>query len=465
MNMDGRSPSTKSAALRPVTISHARVIRLALPMTLAHLSTPLLGFADAAIIGRLGEAYLLGAIAAAAVVFDFVFWAFGFLRLGTAGLTAQAVGKGDETEQRATLARALLVACAIGFLLILLQAPIAWIGFGAMEASPAVTAAARAYFDIRIWSAPFTLANYAVLGALTGRARTDVALALQVFINFFNIALNIGLVYGLSLGVQGSAAGTLIAEALGAFAGLIILQRFYPHLWCVDPMHLFDKARLLHMFTVNRDIMIRSAALIFGFAFFTAQGARGGDVTLAANAILMNLFLVTAYFLDGFATAAEQMCGQSVGARDAPGFRASVRLTMIWSLVFSACVSAAALTGGGAFIDFVTTNQAVRDHARAYLVFAALTPLAGAMAFEFDGVFIGATWTRDMRNMMLLSLALYIATFFALHSLGNTGLWSALLVFLITRGLTQAMRYPALVQSTFPEAQSAAASPVRSARF
>ncbi|WP_036260954.1 MATE family efflux transporter [Methylocapsa aurea] len=448
--------------VNPVEVSHSRVIRLALPMTLAHLSTPLLGVADAAIIGRLGEAHLLGAIAAAAVIFDFIFWSFGFLRMGTAGLTAQALGAGDRAEQRATFLRALIIGFCIGIGLICLQAAIAGAAFAALDASPEVTHAARLYFDVRIWSAPFVLVNYAVLGAITGRGRTDVALALQVGINLVNIAFNLAFVYGLGLGVQGSAAGTLLAEALGALAGFLVVRRIYGDLFPIDRGLIFEHEKLARMFAVNGDIMIRTMALLFAFAFFTAQGAKGGDATLAANAILLNLFLVAAYFLDGFATAAEQMCGQSFGARDGAGFAKAVRLTAFWCLAFSAAVSLAALAGGGAFIDFLTTSPEVRALAREYLLFAALTPLAGALAFEFDGVFIGATWTRDMRNMMLVSLALYIGGFFLLRPFGNAGLWSALLIFLLARGLTQAWRYRMLSAAAFPLAQSPAPEPIAS---
>jgi MATE family multidrug resistance protein len=447
---------------RRVEVSHARVVRLALPMTLAHLSTPLLGIADATVIGRLGQAHLLGAIAAAAIIFDFLFWGFGFLRMGTAGLTAQAYGRGDNAEQRATLVRSLILAGAIGLCLIALQIPIAGLGFAALDASPEVTHAAKLYFDIRIWSAPFVLVNYALTGAITGRGRTDMALLLQVFINLVNIALNVSFVYGLSLGVRGSALGTLIAESLGVLAGLILMRQLEGNFFAVSTAQLFDRAKFSAMLGINRDIMIRTTALMFAFAFFTAQGARGGDITLAANAVLMNLFLSTAFFLDGFATAAEQMCGQSIGASDGKGFRATVRLTSLWCLVFAACVSLAALAGGHAFIDLLTTNEAIRTFARDYLGFAALTPLAGALAFEFDGVFIGATWTRDMRNLMLLALSAYLMSFYALRGFGNAGLWSALLIFLLTRGLTQLWRYRKLVISTFPAAQSAAATPIAS---
>lgn len=434
---------------RRVDVTHAAVIRLALPMTLAHMSTPLLGFVDAAVIGRLGQPALLGAIAAAAVIFDFVFWALGFLRLGTAGITAQAVGAGDVAEERATLLRSLLLALALAALVLALQKPIAAIAFAALDATPAVTAAARAYYDIRIWSAPFALVNYVVLGAVIGRGRTDIGLMLQVLINLGNIALNVALVAGFGLGVRGSAFGTLSAEGIGAAVGLVVVARLHGR-FAIDWAGLRDAAALRRMLGVNRDIMIRSASLIFAFAFFTAQGARGGDVVLAANAVLMNLFLISAYFLDGFATAAEQLCGQSVGAGDGAGFRRAVAITSLWCVAFSAAVTVLAIVGGGAFIDIVSTSPAVRAAARADLVFAALTPLCGAMAFEFDGVFIGATWTRDMRNLMLAALAIYFGLFFALRPLGNAGLWTALLGFLVARGALQGWRYRVLVAATFP---------------
>jgi multidrug resistance protein, MATE family len=453
-----------SARINPPRVSHARVVRLALPMTLAHLSTPLLGIADAAIIGRLGQAHLLGAIAAAAVIFDFIFWSFGFLRMGTAGLTAQALGAGDAAEQCATLIRALIVAVCIGAAMILLQAPIAWVSFVALDASPKVTGAARLYFDIRIWSAPFVLVNYAVVGAIVGRGRTGVALVLQALMHLVNIAFNIALVYGLALGVRGSAAGTLAAELLGALAGFFVVWRMYGGLFRADDAALLlDRGKIVRMFAINRDIFIRNTALLFAFAFFTAQGARGGDIVLAGNAILINLILVAAYFLDGFGTAAEQMCGQAIGARDAHGFRAAVRITAIWSFAFAAGLAAVALVSGKPFIDFLTTEPQVRAFARDYLLFAALAPLAGALAYELDGVFVGATWTRDMRNMMVVSLALYIASFYLLRPFGNAGLWFSLLFFLLARGLTQAWRYRKLSALSFPLAQSAAAAPVASA--
>jgi multidrug resistance protein, MATE family len=343
-----------------VEVTHSAVVRLALPMTLAHLSTPLLGFVDAAVIGRLGQAHLLGAIAAAAVVFDFIFWGFGFLRMGTASLTAQSIGRGDVKEGHAVLLRALIVAIVLGLVLIVLQVPIAWIGFGLLNASVPVTEAARSYYDIRIWSAPFALANYALLGAFVGRGKTGIALRLQILINLSNMMFNVALVYGLSMGVRGSAFGTLGAESLGVIAGLLMLSAMDRSWFSVEAAALKNRARLIQMMSINRDLIIRTAALLFSYAFFTSQGARHGDVLLAANAVLMNLYLIGAYFLDGFATAAQMLCGQALGAGDGARFRQAVRVTTIWCLGFSACLSAVALLGAPALLR--RTKPCVRRH-------------------------------------------------------------------------------------------------------
>jgi MATE family multidrug resistance protein len=432
-----------------VEVSHRAVMRIALPMTLAHITTPLLGFADAAVIGRLGQAHLLGAINAGAILFDFIFWGFGFFRMATAGLTAQALGAGDPQEMRAVLMRSLFLAAALGMAIIVLQRLIATIAFAALGASPEVTEAARIYYDIRIWSAPFAFATYAILGALIGRGRTDLGLSLQIAINLVNIALNVLLVYGFGLGIFGSGLGTLIAEVAGTAAGIAVMFWLDPRFYDVPRALLFAREKLRRLTAINADIMVRTVALLFSFAYFTSLGARGGDVMLAANAILMNLFMIAAFFLDGFATAAEQMCGQSLGAHDEHGFRGIVRLTSFWCLGFSLFVALATFVGGRYFIDFISTNDAVRAYALAYLPYAALTPLLGALAFEFDGVYIGATWTREVRNLMLLALALYLAASFALRPLGNAGLWMALLLFLTARSIGQMWLYPGLVRRAF----------------
>jgi MATE family multidrug resistance protein len=433
----------------PFRVTHARVLAIAAPMTLANLTTPLLGIVGTAIIGQLGEARLLGAVAISAVVFDCIFWLFGFLRMGTVALTAQALGARDGIEQRAVLARALLLAGMIGGLILVLQWPLAEYGYRIMGASPGVTEAARTYFFVRIWCAPFTLANYAVLGWLVGIARTELALALQIIINIANIAATWLFVMVLERGVAGAALGSLVAESLGLAAGLCMAAWLNRGALRLPLATVLDRARLLRMVAVNRDIMIRTAALITAFAFFAAQGARAGDTILAANAVLHNLVLVSAYFLDGFATAAEQLCGRAVGARHEPAFRRAVRLALGWGFGFALVVAATLVLAGRPLIALMTASPEVQAAAEAFLLFAAMAPVAGVFAYAFDGIFIGATWTRDMRNLMLASLALYFVAWWALRGFGNAGLWSALLTFLAARGGLQALRYPALVRSTF----------------
>lgn len=432
-----------------VEVTHRRVLALAWPMTLSHVTTPLLGLVAATVIGRLGEAHLLGAVALGAVVFDFLFWTFGALRLATAGLTAQATGAGDLAEIDRTLARGLGVALAIGVALVGLQAPIAALAFPLVGASEAVTGALSTYFGLRIWAAPFTLMNYVILGSTLGRGRTDLGLLLQVGINLVNIALTLAFVMGLDLGVAGAALATVIAEAFGVALGFVVLGRLGSHPFRVPWAEIRDRSAILRTLAVNRDIMIRTVALLVAFTVFSAQGARGGDVTLAANAVLHNIFLIGGYFLDGFATAGETLCGQALGARSERAFRRSVTLALGWCLGFGLLVSLIFLVFGTPFIDFVSTSEEVRRQAREFLPLAAFTPFIGAVAFTFDGVFIGATWTRAMRDLMLVSLALFLAALWLLKPYGNWGLWIAMAVFLAARGLGQGFLYPRLARRTF----------------
>ena len=440
---------SSAAEVRPVDISHRRMLAIALPMTLSHVTTPLLGLVDATVIGRLGEVALLGAVALGAVIFDFLFWSFGALRMGTAGLTAQAVGAADKSEVDRTLARAIAIGAGIGVALLALQWPIGALAFQLAGASEAVTASLAVYFHIRIWAAPLTLANYAILGSLMGRGRTDLGFVLQVALNLVNVALSVLFVMGLSMGVAGAALGTVVAEGFGLVLGLWLLRRLGSRPLSVPLEEIFSASAMRRMLTVNGDIMIRTIALLLAFAIFTSLGARAGDVTLAANAVLYNMFLVGSYFLDGFATAAETLCGQAFGARNRAAFQRGVQVALIWSVGFGAAVSALLFIAGDAFIDFVTTDAEVRAYARQFLVFAALTPLCGALAFAFDGIYVGATWTRAMRNLMLAAFAAYAAMLLLGQGAGNTGLWIAFLVFLSARGIGQAALYPRLLRGEF----------------
>jgi MATE family multidrug resistance protein len=435
--------------LTAVGVTNARIFTIAGPAMLTNVTTPLLGVVATAAIGRLGDAALLGGVAMAAVAFDCLFWLFGFLRMGTVAFTAQALGASDVTEQRAVLARALLIAAIVGLILIAIQTPFATVIFDAMGGSAEVTAAARQYFLVRVWSAPFALGNYVMLGWLVGLARVRTAMALQIGINLINMALMVTLVLGLDTGITGAGLASVIAETLGFAVGIAVAWHLLGRRLDLTRAALFDRARLLRMLAVNRDIMIRTAALISAFVFFTAQGARAGDVTLAANAVLHNFTLVGAFFLDGIATAAEQICGQAYGARDRSAFNRAVGLVVIWGFVFGLAATVLFFVTGSPIIDLMTSSPQVRDTAHRFLYLAALAPVCGVMAFCFDGIYIGATWARDMRNLMLASLATYLAAWWLLQSQGNTGLWIAILIFFIARGVFQGLRYPALARVPF----------------
>jgi MATE family multidrug resistance protein len=417
----------------------------------ANLTTPLIGIVSTTAIGRLGDAALLGGVAMASVLFDCLFWLFAFLRMGTVAFTAQSLGAGETQELRAILVRGFIGAGLVGSGLVALQMPLAALLLGAMGGSDGVTRAARTYFTIRIWSAPLALANYVVLGWLIGQARARLALSVQIAINLINMAATMLLVLVFDFGIAGAAIAAVIAETAGVLIGVAIALRLLQGSLSVPRAMLFDRVRLMRMLAVNRDIMIRTAALITAFLFFTAQGARAGDLTLAANAVLNNFLLISAFFLDGLANAAEQLCGRAYGARDKDGFAGAVRLVLVWGFGFALVVTAVFALFGPVLIDMMTASADVRRIARDYLLFVILSPALAVFAFGFDGVYIGATWARDMRNLMLLSLLIFLAAWLALRSFGNAGLWTALLFNYAARGGLQALRYPALLRKSFPE--------------
>ncbi|WP_371348784.1 MATE family efflux transporter [Ancylobacter sp. IITR112] len=437
------------AAAGRVEVTSRRFLAIALPATLAQMTTPVLGLVATGAIGRLGDAVLLGAVAVGALLFDFAFWIFGSIRMGTAGLTAQALGRGERVELRAVLIRALLISAVIGLVLIAVHGPLADLAFLAMGASEGVHAAATLYFSVRILSAPFAIGNFALLGWLVGIARTDIGLGLQILIAAVNALATVLLVLWWDFGIAGAASANVLAEITGTLFGLIAAARLVGRDWHVPWRALLARTRLIETLAVNRDIMIRTALLMSVLLFFTAQGARQDDVTLAANAVLYNIVMVSTFFLDGFSTAAEQMCGQSIGARDRAGFRRAVRLVLGWGVGFAAPASALLMLGGGPLIDLLSANEQVREVGRAFLPLAALTPLLGVAAFAYDGIYAGSTWARDMRNMMMPAVALFFLAWWLTLPLGNTGLWLAYLAFMGGRGVFLALRMPGLERATF----------------
>jgi len=334
---------------------------------------------------------------------------------------------------------------------IVLQQPALTAGLWLMGGSAEVQAATTSYFTIRALSAPLALANYAFLGWFIGRGQAMTALGLQTWLNGINIALSVLFVLYLDWGVAGVAAATVVAEALTALAGAVLAARALSGRPLPTRAQVFDKARFTRMMALNGDILIRSFALITAFAFFMSRSAAQGDTVLAANAVLEKFFMVASFFLDGLATAAEQLAGRAVGARYRPAFDRSLKLSLTWGFVLAGLMSLVFFFAGPLLIHAITTAEDVRQTAIVYLAWAAATPLLGVLAFQMDGVFIGATWSRDMRNMMLVSLALYFAVYWAAFPvLGNHGLWLAFTVFLAARGVSLLAMTGRLARQTFP---------------
>lgn len=453
--------SKTDTALAPVT--HASVLAIALPIVASNVSTPLIGLVDTAVVGQLPGPHYIGAVALSSTIFTFLYWAFGFLRMGTTGLTAQADGAGDAIEVGAALGRAVLIAAVAGAGLIALQIPISWFAFMMVEGSAAVEGEAQSYFAIRIWSAPAALANYALLGWFIGLGRARIALLLQVLLNGVNTILDAWFVLGSGWGVAGVALGTLIAEFAAAAVGLAIAVRMLTRSGGRPVIaSLLAPQHLRRAIAVNADIMIRTLCLLAAFTWFMFQSAASGDVVLAANAVLMQFVSFMAYFLDGFAFAAESLVGRAIGARNRRQFDAAVRLSSLWAGAISIALGLLLMLTGGALIDALTVSPGVREEARAYLVWAALVPVLGVACYQLDGIFIGATRSVDMRNMAIVSLAVFLAAWAILHpAFGNDGLWLALLTLNVTRAVTLAARFPALVDGAFPGAR--ASRPVISA--
>ncbi|UCH49573.1 MAG: MATE family efflux transporter [Betaproteobacteria bacterium] len=436
------SPTVREA------ITHRSILAIAVPIMISNLSTPLLGVVDTGVIGQTPDASLIGAVALGALIFTFVFWAFGFLRMGTTGLTAQAYGANNAEEVRASLGRALLIAVVIGVLLILVQWPVQKLAFALLEGTEPVERLARHYYDIRIWAAPATLANYALLGWFIGLGKARIALLLQLVLNISNMLLDAWFVLGLEMGVQGVASGTVIAEYLAAAVGLVIAAqhlRKFGGRW--ESARVFEPRRIARTMAVNRDIMIRSLSLIVAFAWFIAQGAKFGEMVLAANAVLMHFVSVSAYFLDGFAFAAEALVGRAVGGASRTRLSQAARMTTWWAAGVALFASLFLALFGTTLIDVLTVEPNVRSLAREFLPWAAMTPLVGVWCFQLDGIFIGATRSADMRNAMLVALAIFLIAWYLLRPFENHGLWAALYVHYAARGLALLYYFPGLRRS------------------
>ncbi len=441
------SPQTSEST----EVTRRQVLLVAGPIILSNLSTPILGLVDTAVIGNLGDAALIGAIAVGSMVFSFLYWGFGFLRMGTTGLVAQARGARDTEEAKAAYFRAFYLGLLIGFTLMLLQYPIGKLAFSIIEGSPQVENAALTYFGIRIWAAPVSLAYLAIIGYLLGQQKSSTILVLQLILNGTNIVLDILFVVVFGWGVAGIAAATVIAEVLAFGIGMYLVHqhiREYAGSLSSPRARLMDPAALATTFSVNRDIMIRTLCLIFAFAWFTNEGAKSGDVILATNAILMQFVSFSAFFLDGYALAGESLVGSAVGARNRGLLKDTLRYITELGLATSVVVSLIFLAAGTPVVALLTNVAEVRDAADTFMIYAVMAPVISLWCYLLDGVFIGATRTAEMRNAMIVSLAAFLAAWYLLTPYGNHGLWLSLHIYFVARAVSLAVYLPAVYAQT-----------------
>ncbi|EGH00161.1 DNA-damage-inducible protein F [gamma proteobacterium IMCC2047] len=422
---------------------HKRIWLIAGPMILANLTVPILGLVDTAILGHLSHAHYLGAVALGAVIFDIMFWAFGFLRMGTTGLTAQAYGSNDLQKTRLLLWQSLLVAVSIGGVIILLQAPLFSAAFAYMSPSPEVEKWARIYCDIRIWAAPATLAHYVIYGWLLSIGKTRTVLALTIIANLINISLDYLFVMQFNMLTAGVAWGSLIAEYSLVILGLWVVRQSTRDMGNKSlQQQLLRVADYRQLFTVNRYIFIRTLCLLFTISFFYARSAQQDDITLSANAILMTLLMVFSYAQDGFANAAEVLSGRAIGARNLQTFKQINRGCALWCLYTSIFFTLSLIIFDKTIIGLLTDIDSVTQTTLNYWPWLILLPFAAAWSFLLDGIFVGATKARAMQNTMLFSsFCIFLPAWYLLTPWGNHGLWIAFLCFHAARSISMACVY------------------------
>lgn len=424
---------------------------LVLPIILSNITVPLIGAVDTAVMGHMETAAYLGAVAVGSLIFDYIYWGFGFLRLSTTGLTAQALGREDGEEVRALFARALILALLASALLWVAQSYIFQVSAYLIEASAEVEALAKTYFHVRIWSAPAALINYILIGWMLACKDTKSVLIQQVATNVANVVLDLWFVMGLGFGVEGVALATVLAQYCGLGIGLILMRRNLVKIegaWRREVIFVTEK--FIKLISMNSDLFIRTVCLLSAFAWLTAQGAKMGDVVLAANAILLQFLMFASYGLDGFAHAVEVLCGHGVGKKDRLAFQGAVRATTKAAFLTAIGLSACYFLFGDMLINLFSNLPAVLDTAKQYLIWAAVLPVIAVGAFQMDGIYLGLTQTRMLRNMMVLSLGIYIPLSLMLQSVwGNHGLWAAFTFFMGMRAITLGMTYTRVEQKVF----------------
>lgn len=435
--------------------NYKKILGLAIPIILANASAPLLGLADTTVIGQTGLAADLGAIALATLVFSFVYWGFGFLRMGTTGFIAQANGANDREEVLAVLFRSVLLGLGIGVGLIALQFFIGNLAIWLLSASSEVKSLVEEYFYIRIWGAPATLITYSLLGALIGMGWTKQLLWIQILLNGLNIALNILFVVVFDMGIKGIALGTLIAEWVALFYAWHLLAKKlelqHPlqrlkELW----QRIIQRAKLLAIFKVNADIMLRTFALLIGFGWFANQGAKFGDTTLAANHVLLQFVSMSAFFLDGFAHVSEMLAGQTIGAKDKPSFMKQITESTHLAGISALMAGLAIIFFAPSVVSLITKEPQVQIIAQQHAIYAGIYIIFSFVAFQLDGIFIGATRSKEMRNASILSLIVLIGAGILLTNYyGNIGLWISFIIYVIARGISLGLYMPKLLREVF----------------
>ncbi|MCA1756770.1 MAG: MATE family efflux transporter [Bacteroidales bacterium] len=429
-------------------IMNKRILDLAVPNIISNILVPLLGIVDMILMGHMGTDSYVGAVALGSLIFNFIYWGFGFLRMGTTGFTAQARGRRDLPETIHVLGRALLISVSAGIILILTRGPVEWLAFTLLDGEADVETLAASYFRIRIWAAPAALSQFALMGWFIGMQNARIPMVISIVVNLVNIGCNYFLVVVAGYDSDGVAAGTVVAQYTGLLLSLWFFRRYFSRLLkYVNREALIRLSSLNQFMSVNRDIFIRTMCLVLVFSFFTAQSASadriaGGDeTTLAVNSLLMQFFMFFSYLIDGFAYAAEAMTGRFIGAGSRRNLMRAIRLLFIWGAVISIVFTLIYLTAGEYIFRLLTSIPSVIENARPYFIWIILVPLISFTAFLWDGIFIGATAGKEMRNSMILATALvFFPAWLVLEQLmGNHGLWLAFILYMAARGVTMTL--------------------------
>lgn len=416
-----------------------RILRLAIPNIITNITVPLLGIVDLAIVGHLGDETYIGAIAIGTMIFNFIYWNFGFLRMGTSGFTAQAYGAKKFKEAILVLERVCIIALFISLTIIVLQYPIGKFSLWIIDSSTEMENLAYQYFKIRIWAAPATLGLYAFKGWFIGMQNANTPMILAIFINIINIIASFILAITFDMGIEGVAWGTLIAQWAGLFLSLIVWWKYYRKLFIyIDLKAGFHWKELSYFFKINSDIFLRSLCLVAVFSFLPIAGAKMGDEILAINTLLLQYFTIFSYIMDGFAYAGEALTGKYIGAQDRISLHKTIRGLFRWGFVLSILFTAIYAFGGNVLLHIFTDNVDIINASSQFYVWVLLVPLTGFGAFLWDGIFIGATASKDMRNCMFIATTCFFVIYYScVNIMGNNALWLALIVFLFLRGVLQ----------------------------